>query len=78
MNISKVAKATGLTAKTIRYYEHRPISCAGAQRQRGTQLQRRCPAGTALRQAARETGFNLEECQELLALYRTSTEPVPR
>ena len=65
MNISKVAKATGLTAKTIRYYESIGLITAPV----------RSYTEGALRELrfvkrARETGFNLEECQELLALYR--------
>ncbi|PJG58021.1 Cu(I)-responsive transcriptional regulator [Aeromonas cavernicola] len=71
MNISKVAKATGLTAKTIRYYESIGLITAPTRSDNGY----RRYADSALRELrfikrARETGFNLEECQELLALYR--------
>lgn len=71
MNISKVAKTTGLTAKTIRYYES--IGLIDAP-QRSDNGYRSYTEGT-LRELrfirrARETGFNLEECQALLALYR--------
>ncbi|QET80562.1 Cu(I)-responsive transcriptional regulator [Aeromonas veronii] len=71
MNISKVAKATGLTAKTIRYYESIGLITAPVRSDNGY----RSYTEGALRELrfvkrARETGFNLEECQELLALYR--------
>ena len=71
MNISKVAKATGLTAKTIRYYESIGLITAPVRSDNGY----RSYTERALRELrfvkrARETGFNLEECQELLALYR--------
>lgn len=71
MNISKVAKATGLTAKTIRYYESIGLISAPVRSDNGY----RSYTEGALRELrfvkrARETGFNLEECQELLALYR--------
>ena len=70
MNISKVAKATGLTAKTIRYYESIGLITAPVRSDNGY----RSYSDGALRELrfvkrARETGFNLEECQEL-ALYR--------
>jgi len=71
MNISKVAKATGLTAKTIRYYESIGLIKAPVRSDNGY----RSYTEGSLRELrfvkrARETGFNLEECQELLALYR--------
>ncbi|MGY3926993.1 Cu(I)-responsive transcriptional regulator [Aeromonas simiae] len=71
MNISKVAKASGLTAKTIRYYESIGLIKAPQRSDNGY----RSYGDSALRELrfvkrARETGFNLEECQELLALYR--------
>ncbi|OCA59999.1 Cu(I)-responsive transcriptional regulator [Aeromonas piscicola] len=71
MNISKVAKATGLTTKTIRYYESIGLISAPVRSDNGY----RSYTEGALRELrfvkrARETGFNLEECQELLALYR--------
>lgn len=71
MNISKVAKATGLTSKTIRYYESIGLIAAPLRSDNGY----RSYSEGALRELrfvkrARETGFNLEECQELLALYR--------
>lgn len=75
MNISKVAKATGLTAKTIRYYESIGLITAPVRSDNGY----RSYTEGALRELrfvkrARETGFNLEECQELLALYRDETQ----
>ncbi|MGL5285071.1 Cu(I)-responsive transcriptional regulator [Aeromonas sp. RU39B] len=71
MNISKVAKASGLTTKTIRYYESIGLIIPPARSDNGY----RSYGDAAVRELrfvkrARETGFNLEECQELLALYR--------
>lgn len=71
MNISKVAKASGLTAKTIRYYESIGLITPPVRSDNGY----RSYGDAAVRELrfvkrARETGFNLEECQELLALYR--------
>lgn len=71
MNISKVAAACGLSAKTIRYYERiglvtPPARSANGYRAYGEATVREL----RFVKRARETGFNLEECRELLALYR--------
>ncbi|MFG0832768.1 Cu(I)-responsive transcriptional regulator [Aeromonas bivalvium] len=71
MNISKAAQATGLSAKTIRYYESiglitAPLRSDNGYRSYGEETVRELH----FVKRARETGFNLEECQELLALYR--------
>ncbi|PSJ37870.1 Cu(I)-responsive transcriptional regulator [Zobellella taiwanensis] len=79
MNISKVARLTGLTAKTIRYYEaigliSPPLRGANGYRSYDESLLRQI----RFVKNAREAGFNLDECQELVALYlnqdRTSAE----
>jgi MerR family copper efflux transcriptional regulator len=51
MNISKVAKATGLTAKTIRYYESIGLISAPVRSDNGYRSYTEAPAGAALRQA---------------------------
>lgn len=70
MNISDVAKKTGLTSKTIRFYEEKGLLTAPRRGENGY----RCYNGhhveelTLLRQA-RQVGFNLDECRELVALF---------
>lgn len=71
MNISKAAKLTGLTAKTIRYYESIDLISPAARRENGY----RDYSEKQLRELgfvhhAREQGFTLEECRELMGLYR--------
>lgn len=71
MNISQAAKASGLSPKTIRYYER--IDLIGAA-SRGDNGYRRYNEHDidVLRfvQRARATGFGVEECRQLLSLYR--------
>ncbi|MTH44785.1 Cu(I)-responsive transcriptional regulator [Intestinirhabdus alba] len=69
MNISEVAKKTGLTSKAIRFYEEKglvtpPLRGENGYRQYG---QRHLNELTLLRQA-RQVGFTLEECGELVKL----------
>ena len=73
MNISDVAKRTGLPPKTIRYYEDigliRPV--------RDTNGYRRFQEADAHKLAflgrARALGFSIEDCRTLLALYEDET-----
>ncbi|MEL7153489.1 MAG: MerR family transcriptional regulator, partial [Pseudomonadota bacterium] len=69
MNISDVARETGLPAKTIRYYEDiglvRPDRSANGYRVfTDTQLHKLAFLGRA-----RALGFSIEDCRTLLALY---------
>lgn len=70
MNISDVAKKTGLTSKTIRFYEEKGLVTAPMRSDNGyrSYAPKHIEELTLLRQA-RQVGFNLEECQELLALF---------
>jgi len=70
MNISDVAKKTGLTSKAIRFYEEKGIVTAPFRADNGyrTYTQKHLDELLFLRQA-RQVGFNLEECQELLHLF---------
>ncbi|MRI31456.1 Cu(I)-responsive transcriptional regulator [Endozoicomonas sp. OPT23] len=73
MNISKVAKATGLTTKTIRYYEEQGLIPSASRQANGY----RDYSELHVRELnfigqARELGFSLKECADLLALYRDS------
>ena len=69
MNIGDVAKASGLPAKTIRYYEDigliRPLrGDNGYRRFRESDLHKLAFLGRA-----RALGFTIEDCRTLLALY---------
>lgn len=69
MNIAEVGKATGLPAKTIRYYEEiglvQPLRSDNGYRQfREKDLHKLAFVGRA-----RSLGFSIEDCRSLLALY---------
>jgi Cu(I)-responsive transcriptional regulator len=69
MNIGQAAEATGVPAKTIRYYEDialiRPARDANGYRSfRDTDLHKLAFVGRA-----RALGFSIEECRTLLGLY---------
>ena len=69
MNIAEVAKAAGLPAKTIRYYEeigliHPKRSENGYRAFAETDLHKLAFVGRA-----RSLGFSIVECRALLALY---------
>lgn len=70
MNISDVAKKTGLTSKAIRFYEEKGLVTAPIRTENGYRSYnpRHIEELTLLRQA-RQVGFNLEECRELVALF---------
>lgn len=69
MNIGDAAKATGLPAKTIRYYEDiglvSPDRSGNGYRSYGEPQVHRL----AFLQRARSLGFSIDECRELLSLY---------
>ena len=71
MNISEAARQSGLSAKTIRYYEEIGLISPASRGQNGY----RQYDASALEQLkflarAREVGFDLEECRQLLELHR--------
>ncbi|QTF09442.1 Cu(I)-responsive transcriptional regulator [Brenneria izadpanahii] len=70
MNIGDVAKKTGLTSKTIRFYEEKGLLTAPLRSENGyrSYSAHHIEELTLLRQA-RQVGFNLEECKELIALF---------
>jgi len=70
MNISDVAKKTGLTSKAIRFYEEKGLVTPPLRRENGYRSYdlRHIEELTLLRQA-RLVGFNLDECGELVALF---------
>lgn len=70
MNISDVAKKTGLTSKAIRFYEEKGLVTPPLRGGNGyrSYTQKHLDELTLLRQA-RQVGFNLEECGELVNLF---------
>lgn len=70
MNISDVAKKTGLTSKAIRFYEEKGLVTPPLRSENGyrSYTQQQLNELTLLRQA-RLVGFNLEECGELVNLF---------
>lgn len=69
MNIGTAAKASGLTAKTIRYYEEIGLLTASRDEndyRRYTPLQ---VDKLRFLQRARALGFTISECRQLLSLY---------
>ena len=78
MNVKEASQATGLPAKTIRYYEDvglvTPLRAENGYRvYRANDLQKLAFVGRA-----RGLGFSLEDCRKLLSLYedqsRTSAD----
>ncbi|ELI8802739.1 Cu(I)-responsive transcriptional regulator [Klebsiella michiganensis] len=70
MNISDVAKKTGLTSKAIRFYEEKGLVTPPLRSENGyrSYSQQHLDELTLLRQA-RQVGFNLVECRELIFLF---------
>ena len=71
MNISQAAKHTGLSNKTIRYYESIGLVTPAARSANGYRMY----GEQQLKELrfvhhARDLGFTLDECQELLNLYK--------
>ncbi|CDL83224.1 Cu(I)-responsive transcriptional regulator [Xenorhabdus szentirmaii] len=71
MNISEIAHKTGLTSKAIRFYEEKDLITAPKRGDNGYRYyqQKHVDELMLLRQA-KEVGFTLEECRELLRLFR--------
>ncbi|CCN85102.1 HTH-type transcriptional regulator cueR [Vibrio nigripulchritudo SFn27] len=79
MNISKVAELTGLTAKSIRFYESKEITSPALRSANGYRTySEKHIEELQLVARARAAGFNLDECKSLLELAfnpsRTSAE----
>ncbi|EXU75367.1 MULTISPECIES: Cu(I)-responsive transcriptional regulator [Erwinia] len=70
MNISDVARKTGLTAKAIRFYEQKGLVTPPLRSENGyrSYTAKHLEELTLLRQA-RQVGFNLEECREMVLLF---------
>lgn len=74
MNISEAARRSGLSAKTIRYYEDIGLIAPAHRGDNGY----RQYEGSSLEQLqflarARDVGFDIEECRQLLELQQDSS-----
>lgn len=79
MNVSKVAKLTGLTPKSIRFYESKGITSQAIRSANGYRTySEKHIEELQLVARARSAGFSLDECKSLLELAvnpsRTSAE----
>lgn len=71
MNISQAAKASGLSPKTIRYYERIDLIGPASRGENGYRHYNEQDIEVlSFVQRARATGFGVEECRQLLSLYR--------
>ncbi|MEI2603634.1 Cu(I)-responsive transcriptional regulator [Erwinia aphidicola] len=70
MNISDVAKKTGLTSKAIRFYEEKGLVTPPLRTENGyrSYSAKQLEELTLLRQA-RQVGFTLDECREMVSLF---------
>ncbi len=74
MNIGEAALRSGLPAKTIRYYEEIGLTNAPRRGENGYRAYSDTDIHTLrFLQRARGLGFSVQECRDLLALYRDST-----
>ncbi len=71
MNISQAARQSGLSAKTIRYYEDIQLVAPAARGDNGyRQYDQRSVEELRFLARARDVGFDLEESRQLLELQR--------
>ena len=71
MNISEAARRSGLSSKTIRYYEEIGLIGPAARSDNGyRQYDARAVDELHFLARAREVGFDIEECRQLLDLQR--------
>ncbi|MGV3346461.1 Cu(I)-responsive transcriptional regulator [Enterobacteriaceae bacterium LUAb1] len=70
MNISDVARKTGLTSKAIRFYEEKGLVTPPLRSENGYRKynSKHIEELTLLSQA-RQVGFNLAECREMIQLF---------
>lgn len=69
MNISEVAAATGLPAKTIRYYEEIGLICPDRRDNGYRDFADAQVHSLRFLGRARDMGFSIEDCRSLLALW---------
>lgn len=69
MNVRDVAAQTGLPAKTIRYYDDIGLVVADRQNNGYRDYDDRAIQKLAFLKRARQLGFSLDDCRQLLSLY---------
>ena len=69
MNIRQAAAASGLTVKTVRYYDDIGIMKAGRQANGYRDYSNEDIHKLAFLQRSRGLGFSVEDCRQLLSLY---------
>ena len=73
MNISEAARQSGLSSKTIRYYEEIGLVAPARRGDNGyRQYEQRAVEEFQFLARARDVGFDLDECRQLLELHRDS------
>ena len=70
MNISEAARNSGLSAKTIRYYEQIDLIASAHRNANGYRYyDEQALAQLRFVHRAREVGFSVDECRQLLQIY---------
>ncbi len=70
MNISEAARSSGLSAKTIRYYEQIDLIAPAHRNANGYRYyDEQALAQLRFVHRAREVGFSVNECRQLLQIY---------
>ncbi len=73
MNISEAARRSGLSSKTIRYYEEIGLVAPADRGDNGYRVyEKGAVEEFKFLSRARDVGFDLEECRQLLDLHRDS------
>lgn len=73
MNISEASRQSGLTTKAIRYYEEIGLIAAANRGANGyRQYERKAVDDLHFLARARQVGFDLEECRQLISLHQNS------
>ncbi len=69
MNIAKAAAMSGLPAKTVRYYDDIGLVTPGRRGNGYRAYDEKAVQKLAFLKRARQLGFSVEECRQLLSLY---------
>lgn len=73
-NISSAAKESGLSVKTVRYYESIGLTSEAIRGDNGYRYYNAALiTELVFIKRARDAGFNIEECKELISLYKSES-----